>query len=66
MKDGERPKHDELRGGVVEPPTGAPHRRGKEALPANVAQAIAWGVDVAIVAEWLDGADDVGSNRLDA
>jgi predicted DsbA family dithiol-disulfide isomerase len=57
---------DERRSGAVEPPNGAPHRPRKEALPANIAQAIAWGVDVAIVAEWLDGADDVGSNPPDA
>jgi predicted DsbA family dithiol-disulfide isomerase len=43
-----------------------PHRRREESLPANVAQGIAWGAGVAIVAEWLDGAADVGSNRPDA
>src|SRR5882757_4742983 len=43
-----------------------PHRRRKESLPANVAQGIAWGAGVAAVAEWLDDADDVGSNRPDA
>jgi len=43
-----------------------PHRRRKESLPANIAQGIAWGAGVAAVAEWLDDADDVGSNRPDA
>jgi hypothetical protein len=48
------------------PQGGAPHRRGKESLPANIAQAIAWGAGAAVVAEWIDGADDAGSNRPDA
>jgi hypothetical protein len=43
-----------------------PHRRREESLPANVAQAIAWGAGVVVVAEWLDDADGVDSNRPDA
>jgi hypothetical protein len=66
MKEGERPNQDELPGEAVGPPNGSPRRRRKESLPANLAQAIAWGADVSIVAEWLDDADDVGSNRPDA
>jgi hypothetical protein len=40
--------------------------RRKESLPANLAQAIAWGAGVAIVAEWIDCGDDVDGNRPDA
>jgi hypothetical protein len=57
MKEGERPNQDELRSGAVNPP---------ESLPANLAHAIAWGAGLAIVAEWIDWADDADGNRPDA
>jgi len=66
MKEGERPNQDELRSGAVKPPNGAPLRRRNESLPANLAHAIAWGAGLAIVAEWIDWADDADGNRPDA
>jgi hypothetical protein len=66
MNDAEFPNQDELRSGAVKPPDGAPHRRRKESLPANLAQAVAWGAGLEIVAPWLDWADDADGNCPDA